>query len=73
MYSTWKNPQSGYSMLTYTILTTEANELMAEIHNNKKRMPVVLNNEHHALWLQGDNYKDFAYPYQTNLMANPVP
>lgn len=73
LYSIWKNPQSGYSMLTYTILTTEANELMAEIHNNKKRMPVVLNNEHYTLWLQGDNYKDFAYPYQTNLMANPVP
>lgn len=72
LYSIWKNPQTGNFMLTYTILTTEANELMAEIHNNKKRMPVVLNNEHHALWLQGDNYKDFAYPYQSNLMADPV-
>ena len=73
LYSVWQDPESNYSKLTYTILTTEANELMAEIHNNKKRMPVVLNNEHHALWLQGENFKDFAYPYQSNLLATPLP
>lgn len=73
LYSVWNNPQNGQKMLTYTILTTEANELMAEIHNNKKRMPVVLNSEHHNLWLQGDNIKRFGFPYQSNLVANPVP
>ena len=73
LYSVWNNPQNGQQMLTYTILTTEANELMAEIHNNKKRMPVVLNSEHHNLWLQGENIKTFAFPYQSNLVANPVP
>lgn len=72
IYSVWKDPESNYSKLTYTILTTEANELMAEIHNNKKRMPVVLNNEHQQLWLQDENYKTFAFPYQANLKANPV-
>lgn len=30
---------------TFTILTTEANEFMAEIHNSKKRMPLFLNSE----------------------------
>lgn len=73
LYSVWINPQNGQQMLTYTILTTEANELMTVIHNTKKRMPVVLNSEHHALWLQGENYKDFAFPYEVNLIANPVP
>ena len=41
-YSTWKKPQSGKEITSYTIATTEANELMAEIHNNKKRIPIVL-------------------------------
>lgn len=36
---------------TYTIITTQANELMAEIHNTKKRMPVILTNEQEQLWL----------------------
>src|SRR6476620_1548785 len=36
LYSIWNgNP-------TFTILTTAANELMAEIHNSAKRMPVIL-------------------------------
>lgn len=73
LYSVWINPQNGQQMLTYTILTTEANELMAKIHNTKKRMPVVLNSEHHNLWLQGEDYKTFAFPYEVNLIANPVP
>lgn len=72
LYSVWNNPQNGQQMLTYTILTTEANGLMAEIHNTKKRMPVVLNSEHHTLWLQGEIYKDFAYPYESKLLAYPV-
>ena len=35
---------------------------MAEIHNNKKRMPVVLNAEQEKNWLSGeemDNFKKF--------------
>lgn len=36
---------------SYTIFTTEANPLMAEIHNTKKRMPVIVKNA--MEWLQG--------------------
>ena len=72
LYSLWNNPQNGQQMLTYTILTTEANGLMAEIHNTKKRMPVVLNSEHHNLWLQGENIKTFAFPYEVKLKAYPI-
>lgn len=72
LYSIWNNPQTGHQMLTYTILTTDANELMAKIHNTKKRMPVVLNSEHHNLWLQGEDYSTFVYPYQAKLKADLV-
>ena len=47
IYSTWTNPQ-GEEVRTYAIITTEANELMAPIHN---RMPVILRREDEATWL----------------------
>jgi len=36
---------------TFTILTCPANALMAEIHNTKRRMPLVIPEAHQALWL----------------------
>ena len=45
IYSTWKNSKTDEVVNSYSILTTEANELMSEIHNNKQRMPVVLKRE----------------------------
>lgn len=53
LYSTWTNPNTGKVLNTYTILTTEANELMCEIHNTKKRMPVILNHTDERNWLLG--------------------
>jgi len=48
LWSIWKNPQTAEEMLSYTILTTEPNELMSEIHN---RMPVILPVEREKDWL----------------------
>jgi putative SOS response-associated peptidase YedK len=42
--------------MTYSDLTTEATGLMAEIHNSKKRMPLVLSEEYEQIWLnEGKN------------------
>jgi len=54
MYDTWMNPQSQSLEHTFTIVTCEANELMAEIHNVKKRMPLVLSPELESDWLSGN-------------------
>jgi putative SOS response-associated peptidase YedK len=35
----------------FSILTIEANELMAEIHNSKKRMPLILSPENALKWI----------------------
>lgn len=43
------NPQTGNEIESYTIITTQANELMAEIHH-AKRMPVILKDENE--WLE---------------------
>lgn len=72
IYSSWTHPESSEMLNTYSILTTEANELMAKIHNNKKRMPVVLKKEDQNRWLSRTSLEDFAFPYQVNLAAEPV-
>ncbi len=50
LWSTWRSP-SGEEVESYTIMTTEPNELMAEIHN---RMPVILGADDHQRWLDLD-------------------
>lgn len=51
LYDIWTGPQ-GNKLATCTIITTEPNSLMAEIHS---RMPVILQPEHEAEWLARDN------------------
>lgn len=51
LYDAWRDPD-GQMVKTYTILTTEPNDLMASIHN---RMPVILRREDENEWLDPDN------------------
>ncbi|WDO13069.1 SOS response-associated peptidase [Flavobacterium sp. WW92] len=57
---------------TFSILTTEANELMAEIHNTKKRMPVVLQRDEEKLWLDGDPLASYHSRKEIELIAEPI-
>ena len=49
LYDIWRDAE-GQETWTFTIITTEPNELMAQIHN---RMPVILPREHESAWLDG--------------------
>lgn len=51
IYDEWVNKTDGEVHTTFSVVTTSANELMAEIHNTKKRMPFVLNQEQEKLWV----------------------
>jgi putative SOS response-associated peptidase YedK len=51
LYSTWHDKANDTTVHTYTILTTIANPLMTEIHNMKKRMPVIMPREFEKDWL----------------------
>ncbi len=43
---------SGAPGLTFSVVTTPANELMSRVHNEKRRMPVIFESEERALrWL----------------------
>jgi putative SOS response-associated peptidase YedK len=73
LYDRWVNPANGDVLNTYTMVTTEANELMKYIHNHKQRMPVILNKKDETAWLDSANkIQDFALPYQTQLVAFPT-
>lgn len=53
LWSEWVNQSTGELIHSYTILTTEANELMSKIHNSKKRMPIIVSSNNEKEWLQG--------------------
>ncbi len=51
LYDSWKDPESGNTLNTFSIITTKANPLLVQIHNTKKRMPVILSKDVEAKWL----------------------
>lgn len=52
IYDIWQDKETGRTIGTFSIVTTEANPLMARIHNIKKRMPFILKKEEEHLWLE---------------------
>lgn len=72
LYSQWVNNSTGEIKDTYTIVTTQANALMSEIHNIKKRMPIILKPEDEKKWLNHNPINDFAFPYEVNLVAHKL-
>jgi len=55
LWNEWTDRETGESLNTFSIVTTEGNPMMAEIHNNPKlkgpRMPVILPDELEDGWL----------------------
>ncbi len=52
LYAHWTDKETGEILHTFTIITTNANPLMARIHNTKQRMPVILPKEQWQHWLE---------------------
>jgi putative SOS response-associated peptidase YedK len=51
LYAHWTDKETGEILHTFTIITTEANPLMARVHNTKERMPVILPQQEWQHWL----------------------
>ena len=67
LWDTWRKPD-GQTLRTYTIVTTEPNEMLAQVHN---RMPVVLNDSNALDWLKGDEIEhafSLLKPFPADLM-----
>jgi putative SOS response-associated peptidase YedK len=71
LYDQWTNPETAEKINTFTVITTRANPMMEEIHNLKKRMPVILTPGAEQNWLNlnTDPVKDNLFePYPEELM-----
>lgn len=72
LYGKWIDPITREEKSTYTMLTTQANEMMHYIHNHKQRMPIVLNKEDENAWLTNAPIEQFAFPYESKLIGFPT-
>jgi putative SOS response-associated peptidase YedK len=68
LWEIWKSPE-GNSIESCTILTTEANSLLREMHD---RMPVILNRKDHEVWIDSEipseSLTSLLTPYPTETM-----
>jgi putative SOS response-associated peptidase YedK len=64
----WDRSQrpDGSHVFSATLITLPANRLLAEIHNDKQRMPAILAQADHETWLNGD-------PQQARAVLEPYP
>lgn len=72
IWSKWTNKKSGEIVNTFSIITTEANPMIAKIHNKKKRMPLLLSKDDELKWLDtgtsADLLNKLMKPYDDNKM-----
>lgn len=73
LYAHWSDRQTGEVVTTFSILTTEANPLLARIHNQKHRMPVIIPADRYTDWLSDslsvNQIPSFFTPYPSEQMA----
>lgn len=72
IWSTWTDKLTGEIFNTYSVITVEANEFVATIHNTKKRMPLILEPKDAIKWLDkslsDDQIKDLMKPFDSKQM-----
>ncbi|SDL02781.1 Putative SOS response-associated peptidase YedK [Catalinimonas alkaloidigena] len=54
LWETWTDRETGEVVNTCSVVTLDANPLMARIHNTKERMPFVLPHEVERQWIRED-------------------
>jgi putative SOS response-associated peptidase YedK len=69
LWGAWKNPATDGWLQSYTIITTDPNELMESIHT---RMPVILHPKDYDRWLSREETDqppvDLLRPYEADKM-----
>ena len=73
IYNTWVNNHTGEMRDTFSIITTNANPLMAEIHNTKRRMPLILPKSSLNSWVDPNTditqVNQMMKPFSTEMMS----
>ena len=60
LWDEWVDTNTNERFSTFSIVTTDANPLMAEIHNSAKRMPVILDRATERKWIDMEVEKEAA-------------
>lgn len=72
LHDSWTNETSGEKLDTFTVITTRANAMMEEIHNTKKRMPVIIDRDDELNWIDPElpqqKIKSFLEPFGQEAM-----
>ncbi|TXC78637.1 SOS response-associated peptidase [Luteibaculum oceani] len=75
LWSEWTNRETGEIVKSFSIVTTQANELLSTIHNNPKmneaRMPVILTEESENIWLDTATHGEL--DKEVKNLLNPYP
>lgn len=76
IYNIWTDKATGEVHETFSIITTEANEMMKVIHNSKERMPLIIPEENQWEWLTTTDEKritELMVPFPSEkMLAHPV-
>ncbi len=54
IWQPWTDQSTGEYVESFSIITTSANRLMEQVHNSKRRMPTILNDDLAYEWLMED-------------------
>jgi len=65
LWENWKDSATGQWVRSFTVLTTEANALIAPLH---ERMPVIVPQKDWELWLSGAEASDLLTPLPAEFM-----
>ena len=66
LWENWRDPASGEWIRTFVVITTDTNELVAEIHD---RMPAILAPGDYMRWLSDEpDPRDLMRPFPAGLM-----
>ncbi|MBN1927816.1 MAG: SOS response-associated peptidase [Prolixibacteraceae bacterium] len=77
VWDSFTDKETGEVYNTYSIITTEANPLMAVVHNSKNRMPLIIDPADATKWLDPNTSENeitaLIKPFDTKKMrANPI-
>ncbi len=77
IYDHWSDKETGQIITSFSILTTEANDMMAVIHNRKKRIPFILPPGKEQSWTNKDtphkHIREMIMPcMDDHMQAHPV-
>lgn len=67
LYDSWTDSRKGKIINTFTVVTSAANNMLSEIHNTKKRMPVIIRDDEEK-WLSDSTDRK-----ELSAMFNPPP